>query len=273
MSLPPGGGTTADPWRVWIVGDSVINDGSPGITAALQATGNAQVVLDTSFGGWGLTTAHQWPSDAEQAIAANHPQIVIGTWAWDDGLAQQAPATYEQLLRSYLSVLLRPGDGVDLVVLVQFPTPGPSSTILDPIQQHAQWAQTLAAQDAWDREAAQAVQAFPGQAVYLQTASVFSPGGRFFAWMRDAAGQWIRARKVDNAHMCPYGAAEFGALLVGELTPMLHLGPMAPGWDTGAWVDDPRYNDPPGACPDDQPPAGYNGVPVPAIPTAGTGSG
>ena len=36
-----------------------------------------------------------------------------------------------------------------------------------------------------------------------------------------------------------------------------------PGWEFASWTEDPRYNDPPGACPDDQPPAGYRGLLVP----------
>ena len=55
--------------------------------------------------------------------------------------------------------------------------------------------------------------------------------------------------------MCPYGAAAFGALLTEDFTPLLHLPPMRLGWEYGSWTSDPRYNDPPGACPGDQPPA------------------
>ena len=68
------------------------------------------------------------------------------------------------------------------------------------------------------------------------------------------------ARKLDNAHMCPYGAALFGANVTEQLTPLLHLGAMKPGWEYGMWTQAPRYNDPPGACPADQPPAMYRGL-------------
>jgi peptidoglycan/LPS O-acetylase OafA/YrhL len=251
------------PWRVWILGDSVIADASPGITAALQSTGSAQVVVNSSFGGWGLTTDHVWPSDAEHDIATYHPQIVIGTWSWDDGEAAQDPAAYEARLQQALSVLLQPGNGVQLVVLLQFPQTGPSSYVTDPATQHADWAKETAQQDAWNSLAQQATTAFPGKALYLQTSALFAPGGRFMEWMRDADGAWVRARKVDRAHMCPYGAAEFGALVTDDLSPVLGLGPMQPGWELAAWTHDPRYNDPPGACPADQPSAGYDGLVVP----------
>ena len=32
------------------------------------------------------------------------------------------------------------------------------------------------------------------------------------------------------------------------------LAPVAGDWSQGAWVDDPDFNNPPGACPDDHPP-------------------
>ena len=60
--------------------------------------------------------------------------------------------------------------------------------------------------------------------------------------------------------MCPYGAAELGSLVVGDLTPVLGLPPMAPDWEFGSWVHDPNFNDPAGACPDDQPPPRYAGA-------------
>lgn len=258
------GGTPSEPWRVWILGDSVMADGSPGVTAALESTGDATVVANSSFGGWGLTTDHSWPGDAEQIIAQYHPQVVIGTWSWDNSEAATDSAAYEARLQAALQVLLQPGDGVELVVLMQFPQPGPNGYITDPAQQEAAWIQLVHQQDDWNNEARLATEAFPQHALYLTTDSLFAPGGRYFAWLRDPAGAWVRARKADNAHMCPYGAAEWGALITADLTPILHLGPTSSGWELGPWTKDPRYNDPPGVCPADQPPSGYDGSPVPA---------
>lgn len=118
-------------------------------------------------------------------------------------------------------------------------------------------------QAAWDRIARSVTGAFPGHAAYLRTAPVFAPGNRFMTWMRTSSGTWIRARKLDETHMCPYGAALFGSAIVGALQRPLLLGPLHAGWETGAWTGDRRYNDPPGACPADQPPDGYSGIPLP----------
>jgi peptidoglycan/LPS O-acetylase OafA/YrhL len=242
------------PYRVWLFGDSVMADASPGVQAALQATGDVKVVINSAFPGWGLVRDKQWPFDAEASIHQFHPQIAIGTWSWDDTEAAVSPALYLARLESAMRTLLD-SEGVKLVVLLQFPQTGPSSV----------WAEQTRVQDDWDALAEKAVAAFPGRALYLTTDRLFAPGGRFYAWFKSPAGTWIRARKIDNTHFCPYGAASFGALITDELTKPLDLRPMKPGWELGTWTHDRRYNDPPGACPDDQPAAGYRGVALPTV--------
>ncbi|MGA7417217.1 MAG: acyltransferase family protein, partial [Acidimicrobiales bacterium] len=259
--------TREDPVRVGIFGDSVMVDSSLGITAALQSTGAMSVVTNTAFPGWGLTRDPAWPADLLPTVAASHPQIMIGTWYWDDRVAHADPAAYRARLERAMRALLAPGDGVELIVLLQYPQTGPNPSITDPAQQEADWARGEAWQVAWNTAAREAVKAFPGHAIYLTTEQLFAPDGRFLAWMRTSQGTWVRARKVDDDHMCPYGAAAFGALLTEDFTPLLHLPAMRPGWEYGSWTSDPRYNDPPGACPGDQPPAGYRGDPVPRVGT------
>jgi peptidoglycan/LPS O-acetylase OafA/YrhL len=252
-------------YQAWIFGDSVMVDSSPGITAALQATGDVSVAVNSSFPGWGLTTDASWLSGVQQTLAQHRPQIAIGTWSWDDNMAFSNPAGYRALLKRYVTALLAPPDGVKLVVLLQFPQEGPSDTINDVAARDVAWRKQTEVTDAWDDAARRVVAAFPGRAIYLTTGQLFAPKGLFLTWMRTPDGTWIRARKLDNTHMCPYGAAMFGALVTAELTPLLHLAALKPGWEFGAWTKDARYNDPPGACPDDQPPAGYRGVPVPSV--------
>jgi len=268
VALPAGRVVTAsDPLRAWILGDSVMVDSAPGVTAALEATGDVHVVADTSFGGWGLSTDRTWATDLPRIIDTYHPEIVIGTWSWDDELAQQDPSAYLLELIRALRTILTPGDGVDLVVLLQFPQVGPNPYFMDPRTQAAAWDAQNTAQRAWNGLASESVRFFPDHAMYLPTAALFAPGGRFLTWVRTPGGAWIRARKIDDTHMCPYGAAELGALVVNDLTPVLRLPTMAPGWEHGSWVHDPTFNDPPGACPDDQPPSGYAGIVVPGPPS------
>jgi hypothetical protein len=259
--------TAADPLRAWILGDSVMADSAPGITAALEATGDVKVVADSAFGGWGLSTDKTWATDLTRIVDQYHPEIVIGTWSWDDELARHDPEAYLVELTSALRTILAPGDGVDMVVLLQFPQTGPVPYIFDPITQTATWTRQNARQIIWNDVAGEAVRFFPGQAMYLQTDQLFAPQDRFFAWDKTPSGGWVRARKIDNTHMCPYGAAELGALIVDDLTPVLSLPAMTPGWELGDWVHDGNFNDPVGACPDDQPPPGYGGMTVPGPPS------
>jgi hypothetical protein len=260
LDIPPA--TPDDPTRAWIFGDSVMFDSSLGIVAALDATGEV-TVLNSAFPGWGLTTLHAWPSFVSQNLAQDHPQIAIGSWSWDDTEALTDPVAYRALLTSFVRAMEAPGDGVDVVVLLQFPQAGPDTSITDPVLRRQTWVKQTRAQNAWDAIARTVVAAFPGHALYLTTDQLFAPHGRFLTWMRTPQGKWVRARKLDNTHMCPYGAAQFGAFLTADLTPYLHLPAAKPGWEYGSWTLDPRYNDPVGACPDDQPPPGYRGVEVP----------
>jgi len=261
-----------DPYRVWILGDSVMEDASLGVQAALQATGEVQVVLNTAFPAWSLNDDPKWPSDAKQYIATYRPQIVIGTWSWDDNQASQNPAAYLRRTESALRTLLTPGDGVEAVVLLQFPQTGPATAISNVSTRQARFAQQTLVQDDWDNEVQLATAEFPGHALYIPTTALFAPGGRYLAWFKTPAGSWVRARKLDNTHFCPYGAAEFGAFVTEDLTDQLHLPPMQPGWEFGRWTRSPRYNDPAGACPADQPPPGYHGDAVPAVTPARLGS-
>ena len=61
-------------------------------------------------------------------------------------------------------------------------------------------------------------------------------------------------RKADNVHLCPEGSARYGDTLLADMTSVFHLAPASGDWSQGAWVTDPDFNNPPGACPDDHPP-------------------
>ena len=255
--------SASDPLRVWLFGDSVMYDGSAGLTAALQATGDATVTANSSFGGWGLSTDRVWPSDEQRIVAEYHPEVAIGTWSWDDQLAMSDPTGYGARLHDAVADILTPGNGVDLVVILKFPPQGPNPIVFDPVDRQSRWIGQLKVQSAWDHVAEAVAAQFPGHAAFLDVDEALAPGGRFMTWMPVGTGHWVRARKLDNTHMCPYGAALFGAAVVAPLQKPLGLGPLSTGWEHGAWVQDPRYNDPPGACPDDQPPLPYSGTALP----------
>lgn len=66
----------------------------------------------------------------------------------------------------------------------------------------------------------------------------------------DANGDGAPERKRDLVHVCPAGAANFAAWLTVELAEAYSgIEPVAPAvWAGEAWVTDPRFDDPAGAC-------------------------
>ncbi len=170
--------------------------------------------------------------------------MAIGTWSWDDQLAQGEPSGYLTELERFLGTCwCRP-------TVCVWPSSSSSPRPARPTPSATRWpadrpgSKQTELTDAWDAAARQAVAAFPGRAVYLTTQQLFAPGGYFLTWMRTPQGTWVRARKLDNTHMCPYGAAQFGALVTEELTPILHLAQAKPGWEFGSWTRGPALQRP-----------------------------
>ncbi len=103
--------------------------------------------------------------------------------------------------------------------------------------------------------------AFPGRVMYFPIASSLALEGKYSPWLPPESDlqapkdQWLRVRKLDNVHLCPEGSARLRDALVADMTSVFGLAPAAGDWSQGAWVDDPDFNNPPGACPDDHPPS------------------
>ncbi len=252
--LPPGRALSpADPLRVMLIGDSVMQDAAPGVGAALESTGVVKVVADESHKWWGLTNNSSWKFDWPQLIREDRPELVLGTWSWDNGAAQADPAAYSRLVAQAMGILLAPGNGVDGVAIMEFPPYGPPPSVLDP----AKAEQTLVAEEtarkAWNSLMASLAPRWPGHYMFLPVASALEVDGRFSPWLPQADGTWSRARKTDNFHLCPTGAAALGQAVVAQLTPVVSLPPPAPGWWSGSWAKDHTYRDPSGSCPNDHP--------------------
>ncbi len=261
----------ANPLRVWLLGDSVAHDGAPALTAALAATGEASVVADSTFGGWGLTIQHAWAAQSTQIIGDSHPQVIIGTWSWDNPDAAAHPGAYSALLRQAITTWTAPGNGVQLVVLVQFPPVGPNLFIEQAVKRLDYWIKVTAQQRAWDRIARSMTKVLAPRVVYFSTTQVFAPAGRFMTWMR-IASRWQRVRQFDNVHLCVPGAVKFANTVVSDLGRILALNPPTPGWQQQSWVLDTRYRVGPFgdvACPRDAPPAHYRGTRLPGAPRGG----
>ena len=250
--------SAAAPLQVLLLGDSVMHVAAPGIAAALGATGEA-TAADRAIDGFGLSKATNWRTAIPGLIAEVHPDVVLATWSWDDDWALSDPAGYKAQLEEAVRLMLAPGNGVAGVIFTQFPPTGPVLA-QSPAQGRAEDVQRAAGQRAWDAVVRSLPAAFPGQVMYLPVAPAVMPGGRFAIWLPPSAdpgaprSTWVRVRMVDDVHMCPAGVVRYAAAILADLTALFHLPPAQPGWWKQPWVDDPRYNTPPGSCPDDHPP-------------------
>ncbi|HZT64904.1 MAG TPA: acyltransferase family protein [Acidimicrobiales bacterium] len=237
--------TAADPLRVLVVGDSVMNDTEPALAAVLEST-NVVRVTNTAAPWWGLTQS-KWRTDWPALIAQDRPEVVIGTWGWDIGAAASDPAGYAALLDSAVATLV--DHGVDGMVLVQYPKIGPhpgfDSATLATVERDRQ---------AWNSVAAAEAARRPGTVAYLPVAAALELHGQYATWLPGPDGRWTRARMIDDVHPCPTGAARTSAAVEALLAPAWSLPAPAPTWWQGSWVHDPRFDEPPGSCPDDQPP-------------------
>ncbi len=262
LVTPP---TPSQPLRVMILGDSVMHDASYGMTAALEATGDA-VVSTRTIDGFGLVTASDWPTSLPRLIAQTRAQIVVASWSWDEygpttPNALHQPAAYTRLLHSAVAKMLTPANGVEGVIFTQFPESGiiPSSS---PASQASYNKERWDGVIAWNNIAEKMTTQFPGRVMYLPMASSLMLHGQFSAWLppegapRAPSSQWIRVRKLDNVHLCPEGSARYADALLADMTSLFHLAPASNDWSQGSWVTDPDFNNPPGACPDDHPPSG-----------------
>lgn len=255
IDLPPGRvPSSSAPLRVMTIGDSVMYDGEVGIQAALQATGDATVSLH-GFPGWGLLNDHNFRADLASAVAEDHPEVVLMMWSWDNQYAEEHPAAFTQILTEAVDVILAPGDGVDGIAILQFPKTGPPDQIIDPAARQQQMENAEAARKAFDRIVATFPARFPGRVTYLPVASALEVHGQYSTWLPTVDGGWVRARKTDNTHLCPAGAAVLGAAVTMWVRPMFHLPPPHAGWIKTSWTDDPARFGPAGSCPNDRPPS------------------
>ena len=250
IHLPPGRVISAsDPLRVMFIGDSVMYDAQPAVTAALQSTGLVKTT-ELAFPGWGLTRTSSWRQDWPKNLAQYRPDIVMGMWSWDNDAARADRAGYGQLVSDAVNVLTSGPYGAAGVVFLEFPRDG---------QRVGQTASQAAAQEAgrqaWNYAVSQQAGAHPGQVSFLPVAASLEINGQYTSWLENADGSWVRARKLDAEHLCPTGAARFATAVATDLSAIVPIPSAGTAWWTGAWSHNSRYNDPQGACPDDQPPA------------------
>jgi peptidoglycan/LPS O-acetylase OafA/YrhL len=223
--------TAEDPLRVVLVGDSYMFDAAPGIEAALESTGMARVE-DHSTLGFAIT--RDGADGQLRAVIEEQPDLVITMWARFDivWMAENDSAAFASRLDAATRLLVESGAHVVVVGLA------PSvEGLLDPHPVPREINGLFA----------RLPDAFPGQVTYLDPDPVVAPSGEATRSIAVPGGE-LRVRKPDLSHFCPDGAARFGQALVELLAVSAAVPPPTAPWYAGPWRQDPRYDDPPGAC-------------------------
>jgi peptidoglycan/LPS O-acetylase OafA/YrhL len=225
--------TQDDRLRVLLFGDSYMYDASPGMAAALDATG---LVDPTQSGLFGFTlTKGPWQVTLHDQLKDHRPELVVAMWARFDAawMAEHGRDAYEPKLREAIGMMVDEGATVAIVGLAPSQTSG-----IDTSPVGLEINEVFASM----------VTAFPGKVVYLDPDPIVAPDGVPRLSIDTPAGP-VRVRKADLSHFCPDGSARFGMALTTLLGDVAAVPVPDPGvWAYGDWRADGRFNDPPGAC-------------------------
>ena len=234
--------TPSDPLRVTLIGDSVLQYSSQGLSAMFTATGEAQMsslaIEGFNLGTMSETTRQNWIT----SVRATTPDLVVGTWQWDDGMALMHPQAFQALLDQTVNALLAQPGGAQGILFLQFPPWGPRpATIVD---QQGETINQDAGLAAMNKAELTEVSLHPGKVMYLPLApSVLDSKGNFTWWLPVRTGptsvSYERVRWTDGTHLCPAGVIRYGSALMADLTQLFGISPPQPSWQTESWLTNP----------------------------------
>ena len=220
-SIPP---APIHPNQVMVIGDSGTWDMYPAFEQGFAAAGIP--VSSAAFPGEGLTQPvgirRLW-YDAAAWRHADYFVISIGTW--DDAfIAWRGWQAYLDEIDDTVRTLTKHGGHILWLSMMPSDDPEPDAHLKPRLQ---------------DRLYSALPARYPGLVEYFDIGpALTAPDGTS---PRVLDGRLLR--KPDGWHLCPDGAAAVAHAVLA------HLGLDTEGWDQGSWRRDPRYEDPPGACP------------------------
>jgi len=183
-------------------------------------------VSSAAFPGEGLTVPsgirRLW-YDAAEWRQADYFVISIGTW--DDAfIAWRGWEAYLDEIDDTVRTLTKHGGHVLWLSMMPSDDPEPDAHAKPSLQ---------------DRLYSSLPSRYPGVVEYLDIGPALkAPDGTS---PRVLDGRQLR--KPDGWHLCPDGSAAVAHAVLE------HLALDTTGWEKGSWRRDPRYNDPPGSCP------------------------
>ena len=256
--------TARHPLRVGFLGDSLMRLSFGGIEAALRST-RTVVTASAARPGRGLTTqGANLDGQLERFLHAFHPDVIVGTWLWDNQAAAADPAGYRARLEHAIEVLLTGPDRAQGVALVPFPTIQPPPA-LDSMPGQALLLPQLRTA-AWNAAIAAVARAHPGTVMVLPVSrSVLLDGRRYATWLAPGNqpnapyGSWVRVRRTDGIHLCQNGTVRFATALAADLHALFGSAQPQGTWWRGAWTTTSDYQGTSASdvvCPGDHPPAG-----------------
>jgi hypothetical protein len=218
------------PLRVLFVGDSYMFDLQWGGRAALEAAG---VVVDSLPRlGFNLAdTSWDWKAAWKREVTRFNPDVVVAVWGiFDVGLLREVGLDeYQRRLDAAIDLL-----SSRRATVVLF---GLAASVND------DRGSLLTLNDVWS-----AVPARRSGVIYVDPDPILSPHGVSEATFTTANGP-VRVRKSDGDHFCPDGSVRFGEAMLELVNRWWAVPAPTMAWQTGDWLAQPAYVDPPGACP------------------------
>lgn len=206
-------GTSADPLRVLVVGDSVADGPGQRLAARLAPTGRIVTTVDARPStGLSRPDSFDWPAHLADDLARGHPDVVVAMWGANDAQAMPlrsgaAPFASPAWLDAYVA---RARAVTDEVL-------GAGARLVwvgEPVMRSAAFDHDM-------QVIAGAVQGGMGRragAMFSDAAqAVATPDGRYADALPDAAGHQHLVRATDGVHLTWEGADRLAAAEVADL--------------------------------------------------------
>ncbi|HMQ25361.1 MAG TPA: hypothetical protein PKA98_05195 [Acidimicrobiales bacterium] len=235
--VPPGGRqpTPADPLRVVLAGDSVMNGLAPAVATALNEGGDSQVQFDLA-----PSIARDTASRVlwQQQLETTRPDLVvmlIGTWERGDanfqpGHPNWAPQYQAQVLDPFAEMVT---DAGAQILWIGMPAVESGADTLQLVALNSQFRALAERDDDVD---------------YVEGGDYLNgPDGGYTDRLPGADGTLERVRRLDGLHLCPEGSERL-AVPVLEYAQQQWNVAVAPGWETMPWREPPTL-DKPEECP------------------------